>query len=243
MLARVTAGSGPQVVLTHGVGDCAYGFASLITELASKYSVIALDHRGHGHSPRFDDRQLADPFAVLVDDLIAELETLRRPVIYGHSMGASVAATAATRRPDLVAGLILEDPPWVDREIAEQRLIGEARVAAVEHECRDLPAALQRQLRAGWAPEEAAAWAAGRPLVQTEFPATGVVRGDWPWRDEVAGLVESGVPTTVLAGTLVEPDKVQGLDVTVIEGADHNVRRSRPVETTAAITKALAQHT
>src|SRR5262249_2106816 len=49
-----------------------------------------------------------------VPDAVSFLrDEIKRPaVVYGHSLGAMVAAAVATEAPDLVRAVILEDPPF-----------------------------------------------------------------------------------------------------------------------------------
>lgn len=256
MLPRHVAGGqdAPQVLLSHGVGDCAAGFATLIDDLVTRFRVIAVDHRGHGHAPRFDARQLRDPFPVLVGDLLAELTTMDCPLIYAHSMGAAIAAEAAIHRPDLVAGLILEDPAWAVRTPEETALAGEVRVEQLRQDLRDVPAAMARKIaREKWPVQEAAGWAAGRVYAQPEFLATGVVSGRRPWREQVALLAASDTPTLVVTGSgesaivgqegadeiNAYPAGAENLRATVIDGAGHSIRRTRPTELARAIAQTL----
>ncbi len=244
MLARITAGdpSAPQILLVHGVGDCAAGFAGLIDALSPTHHVIAVDQRGHGHSPRFPD--LSDPFGVLVDDLLGVLETLDRPVVWGHSMGGAVATEAALARPELVSRLILEDPAWVDRPPAQTARIGAARARAIDEDLADLPAAMARQLDQGWSFAETAAWAAGRTRVQREFVETGIVSAGRGVAGSVDKLAASGVDALVLTGTGMtcilgtrgaETARAGGLRAEVIAGAEHCVRRTRPADTARVV--------
>lgn len=259
MLARLVRGprSAPQILLSHGVGDCAAGFADLIAELSPRFRVLALDHRGHGHSPRFDDSQLRHPFAALVGDFVAELEVLDRPLVYGHSMGAAIAAEAAIHRPDLVSGLILEDPAWLTMSDEERSLTGEARAEQVRRELADLPAALHAKVsEEGWSLTEAAAWATGRTQVQTEFLRTGVVTGRSPWREQVGQLAASDTPTLVLTGSgegaIVGPQGAddinaypagaENLRCVLIDGAGHCLRRTHGTEVSRAIAQTLEWH-
>ncbi|MDR7330266.1 alpha/beta fold hydrolase [Corynebacterium guangdongense] len=247
MLARITAGDprAPQILLVHGVGDCAAGFAELVDALSATHHVIAVDQRGHGHSPRFTRSGLAgNPFAQLRDDLITVLEGLDRPVVWGHSMGGAVATEAAIARPELVSRLILEDPAWVDRPPAQTARIGRARARSIDEDLADLPAALARQLAQGWSFVETAAWAAGRTQVQREFVETGIVSAGRGVAASVDKLVASGVDAHVLTGTGMtcilgargaEAVRAGGLRAEVITGAEHCVRRTRPSETRRAV--------
>jgi pimeloyl-ACP methyl ester carboxylesterase len=83
-----------------------------------------------------------------VDDVLAVLAWLGRPtVLYGHSLGALVAAAVATKRPELVRAVVLEDPPsnaflgrlsetpYYPTFVAMRRLAGPGKdVAAVARE-------------------------------------------------------------------------------------------------------------
>lgn len=100
----------PPVVLLHGIIMSAPTWDWMVPHLADRYRVIRLDFRGHGESDRTPDRyQPAD----YVSDAIAVCEQVaQRPVaMIGHSLGGGTAAALAQLRPDLVRGVLLEDPP------------------------------------------------------------------------------------------------------------------------------------
>ncbi|HUR74227.1 MAG TPA: alpha/beta fold hydrolase, partial [Sporichthya sp.] len=69
-----TAGSGPALLLLHGIGDSSDTWEPVLTELAENYTVIAPDLLGHGRS----DRPRADysiaAFACGMRDLISVLD-------------------------------------------------------------------------------------------------------------------------------------------------------------------------
>ena len=109
-LQRTTCGSGPVLLLLHGVTRCGMDWEPLIPALTDHWTVIALDQRGHGGSPRSE--------SYLVTDYVADAlrfvrdETVESVVIFGQSLGAMVAAVVAAELPDQVRGIILEDPPF-----------------------------------------------------------------------------------------------------------------------------------
>jgi pimeloyl-ACP methyl ester carboxylesterase len=78
------------------------------------WRVVAVDQRGHGHSPRIDGFATIGDFA---GDLAAAIEGIGAPIdaLIGHSLGASVSAELAHRRPELIHRLVLEDPPSMVR--------------------------------------------------------------------------------------------------------------------------------
>lgn len=253
-LASVSAGplTGRDVVLCHGVGDCAEGLSGLIDAFSPEFHTVAYDFRGHGHSPRFSAAQLADPFPVLVADLIAEVEQLYRPLVYGHSMGGAVVAEAAIARPELFGALVLEDPAWMDPDPAQARERGAQRVAALHRDLSDLPAALRRiQAEEKWPWNALMGWAGGRGRVQEEFVATGVVAPAKPWRQSAAELTATRIPTLLLTGTgdncVLSPAEALSvaavnMQVTVIEGARHGVWRTRPEETMRVVLGFVARN-
>ncbi len=107
MLRASDTGSGPTVVLLHGLFGAAQNFASAQRHLARQFRVIALDLRNHGASPH--DPDMSYPaMANDVLDTLARLAALPAALI-GHSMGGKVAMRAALARPDAVRRLIVAD--------------------------------------------------------------------------------------------------------------------------------------
>jgi pimeloyl-ACP methyl ester carboxylesterase len=74
-----------------------------------RWSIIAPDLRGHGASSHTPGKYLIRDF---LGDVTALLQQFERPaVIYGHSLGAMLAALVAADCPDRVRAVIAEDPP------------------------------------------------------------------------------------------------------------------------------------
>jgi pimeloyl-ACP methyl ester carboxylesterase len=99
-------GSGPAVVLLHGIGSQAGSFSPVLPELAPDLRVIAWNAPGYGASrplaeswPEAND--YARALAVLFDGLVLETAT-----IVGHSLGALMGAAFATRHRDRVSRLV-----------------------------------------------------------------------------------------------------------------------------------------
>jgi pimeloyl-ACP methyl ester carboxylesterase len=103
-------GSGPAVVLIHGLGGNLRNFApELVTRLAQSYRVIAVDRPGAGYStadaPFPDLPGQAAMIAALIEGLNAGPVTL-----VGHSLGGAVSLALVEARPDLVHALALLAP-------------------------------------------------------------------------------------------------------------------------------------
>jgi pimeloyl-ACP methyl ester carboxylesterase len=100
------AGSGPALVLVHGIGDSSATWESIIPALARHHLVIAPDLLGHGHSdkPRADYSVAA--YANGVRDLLGVLG-INRATLVGHSLGGGVAMQFAYQFPDRTERLVL----------------------------------------------------------------------------------------------------------------------------------------
>jgi pimeloyl-ACP methyl ester carboxylesterase len=73
--------------------------------LARHYTVAAIDHYAHGHSPMPAGELTTEKMADAVAALIERLGGGKPAVVVGLSMGGGVAQVLALRRPDLVRAL------------------------------------------------------------------------------------------------------------------------------------------
>jgi pimeloyl-ACP methyl ester carboxylesterase len=102
-------GGSETLLMLHGVGRAGRTFSSYATLFPNRFSIRAIDFRGHGQSGRAGDRYRVVDY---VEDAIAAAEAIGKPfVVYGHSLGALVSIALAASRPKLVSAVILEDPP------------------------------------------------------------------------------------------------------------------------------------
>lgn len=104
-------GHGQPVVLLHGLASNARIWDLVAPHLIKNFRVFALDQRNHGLTDPAED---GFDFETITRDLFAFLETmnLERPILVGHSWGAStVLAYAASRAvgPFAPAGIVLVD--------------------------------------------------------------------------------------------------------------------------------------
>jgi pimeloyl-ACP methyl ester carboxylesterase len=104
----VDRGTGPVVVLIHGLGDQASVWKNTIVPLAQNHRVIALDLVGFGRS---DKPLLSYQPQTFVDFLGGFLNALHveRASLVGNSLGAQVAALYAIEHPGSVESLVLVD--------------------------------------------------------------------------------------------------------------------------------------
>jgi pimeloyl-ACP methyl ester carboxylesterase len=103
------------IAMFHGVLRSWNVFLPLTAHLSTRYDIWAIDQRGHGSSDRATRYLVVD----YVDDAVAWLRStfgrhgnVKPVVLYGHSLGAMVAAGVAAAAPELVRAVVLEDPPF-----------------------------------------------------------------------------------------------------------------------------------
>src|SRR6266536_2272020 len=99
-------GSGPPLVLVHGLGGAASNWAELVPLLTPRHRLLVPDLPGHGGSTALPAVSGLDPFADRVA-LVAESEGMLPAAIVGHSLGGMVVLRLALRRPDCVQALVL----------------------------------------------------------------------------------------------------------------------------------------
>jgi pimeloyl-ACP methyl ester carboxylesterase len=98
LLAHERSGSGPALILIHGITESRESWRPLIEPLAEQYDVLAVDLRGHGDSPVGD---VYDPVTLATDvHETASSLGITNPLVIGHSLGGVVASSyAAVARP------------------------------------------------------------------------------------------------------------------------------------------------
>jgi pimeloyl-ACP methyl ester carboxylesterase len=115
--AYIQAGSGPALLLLHGIGDNADSWMDVLPELTRTHTVIAPDLLGHGQSdkPRADYSVAA--YANGMRDLLTVLG-VERVTIVGHSLGGGVAAQFAYQFPERCERLVLVGSGGVSRSVS-----------------------------------------------------------------------------------------------------------------------------
>ena len=108
-IAYDVTGSGPLVVLSHGIGDRRQVYRFLAPKLAQAgYRVANADLRGHGESSMgWASITRTD----VAGDLLALIDHLSDPaVLIGHSISGGAATIAAATRPEQVSGIVEISP-------------------------------------------------------------------------------------------------------------------------------------
>lgn len=100
-------GSGPPLIILHGLFGMSDNFASIANELGRDFHVFIVDQRNHGrsgHSPIFN-------YEAMSDDLLEFMENrgLESTSLLGHSMGGKTLMQFAFDQPERVDRLIVAD--------------------------------------------------------------------------------------------------------------------------------------
>lgn len=124
------------VVLLHGLTDASTCWPTVLPRYAGdSRAVVALDARGHGGTPLPDEPFTVAALAADAAEALRALD-LGPALVVGHSMGGVTAEELALTAPELVAGLVVEDPAWrtaeaegVDAPGADGSVVGVAGAA------------------------------------------------------------------------------------------------------------------
>jgi pimeloyl-ACP methyl ester carboxylesterase len=172
-------GSGPAVILLHGLLGSADNWHPVAQALAGRFQVFALDQRNHGQSPHAGEMN----YRLMAEDVHEFMETngIARAVVAGHSMGGKTAMQLALQFPHRVEKLIVEDmsprayPPAYAPILAALRALDLSQFAS--------RAAIEQAL----APEIPS-------LTLRQFLLKNLTRdaaGNFCWKINLSGLVEN----------------------------------------------------
>jgi len=243
----------PVVALLHGwTGNADINFFPVYAELVQQYSVLAVDHRGHGRGLRTDDRFALEDCA---DDVVAIMDQLGISSVtaVGYSMGGPIAMLMSKQHSTRVHSLVLcaTALEWsATRNERTRWKIG--RVVSPVFRLLTTPRLIDRYIK-GKIPRTSSA-ATLRPWLVSE------IRRNDSWTMNQAGRALSkydarpwastlGVPTASIVTSrdaLVAPHKqhelAQATQATVIEiDGDHLVNWQKPELFTAAVIDAIRQ--
>ncbi|MDG0027042.1 alpha/beta hydrolase [Trinickia sp. Y13] len=128
------------VALLHGLAEHAGRYAALAERLGARgIELVAVDLRGHGHSP--GERTWVTAFDDYLHDARALLDAAARPdaplFLMGHSMGGTIATLFAIERMEAferagrpVAGLILSSPALAPGKDVPRWMLAASRIVS-----------------------------------------------------------------------------------------------------------------
>ncbi len=110
-------GSGPVLLLIHGIAGSSRTWREVMPLLAKRFSVIAPDLIGHGDSAKPVGDYSLGAHASGLRDLLTLLG-VERATIVGQSFGGGVAMQLAYQHPELCERLVLVDSGGLGREVS-----------------------------------------------------------------------------------------------------------------------------
>ena len=115
-IAYVQKGSGPVLLLIHGIAGAWDTWRSVIDPLADGFTVLAVDLPGHGSSsPGGGDYSLGSLAAFLRDVLLALGH--ERVTLVGHSLGGGIAMQFSYQFPEMTERLVLVSSGGLGQEV------------------------------------------------------------------------------------------------------------------------------
>lgn len=172
------------LVLVHGFSDNGLCWQPVAEELGHDYDIYMPEMRGHGLSARVQPGMNFDMVADF-HGFIHSLD-LSRPVVAGHSMGASIAFQFGARFAQLPAALILEDPPWFDavpdhyRERRESPSPFDEMVRSWQGQTVEMLVERYRQEHQTWSEATLRAWCEAKTQLDPKFlTVDNMPRADW----------------------------------------------------------------
>ncbi|RZU66477.1 pimeloyl-ACP methyl ester carboxylesterase [Microterricola gilva] len=243
----------PAILILHGAVESGACYANAVARWGDDYCIVAPDARGHGDSPsRLPEHDNVPSTDVMVQDAIDILEDLlassgRKTIIVGHSMGARIAAFVAADAPHLIAGVVLEDPPWWVPEDGPNPWLSVEQTTPDPFDFRDTATVdelveMQRAQNPHWAESELRPLAEAMKAVDTDFMERRLHEKRRIWTPTARQITvgPAGVPALLITGSgdvIVDKHSRErlmavapGFDIVVIEGAHHCIRRDKPDE-------------
>lgn len=180
----------PPIVALHGLRSFAYTWEPVALPLADRFRLIALDQRGRGESdwdPR--RRYFTEHYLLDLEALVARLG-LERFVLLGHSMGGTTAFVYASRHPERLSALVIED-------MGPGASAGGAGAERIRRELLGTPARFD-----SWQ-DARAYWRAKRPGISEDALDARVQhsmradpQGHIVWRHDAEGIAQARIAAT-----------------------------------------------
>src|SRR3989449_5384672 len=115
-LSSRSGGSGPVLVLIHGITASAATWDDVLPWVAERHSVVAPDLFGHGRSAKPRGDYSLGAYANGIRDLL-EVLGIPRATVVGHALGGGVALQFAYQFPERCERLVLVSSGGLGREV------------------------------------------------------------------------------------------------------------------------------
>ncbi len=110
-------GAGQVLLLIHGIAGSSRAWREVMPALADRYTVIAPDLIGHGHSAKPLGDYSLGAYASGMRDLLGALGVERASIV-GQSFGGGVALQLAYQHPECCERIVLVDSGGLGREVS-----------------------------------------------------------------------------------------------------------------------------
>ena len=231
-------GSGPPLLLVHGLMVTGEMFEPLLDQFATRHRVIVPDLRGHGRSralpPPYTVRQLAADLSRLLDHLGIE-----STAVLGYSQGGAIVQQLALDHPEQCSRLVLACTYAFNMATPRERLEGHVVPAVVRALGPRRFAKLAVSLGAKELAQERADWLAGLMADQDRRLMVSAWKETMSF-DSRKRLAEIACPTLVVAGSKDQAvpmhhaemlhDAITGSQLVVVDGARHTLIWTHPDE-------------
>lgn len=243
------SGSGPSILLLHGLGSSGEDWEFQIAALDEGYDVIVPDFRGHGKSS-----VPAGPYSIsrFGEDIVSLIEQLEVGplVIVGISLGGMVGFQIAADRPDLVSRLIAVNalPVFEVTRISQKIQVAIRRLITKRLSMERIGDVLSKRLLPGDELAQRRATMVDRWARNDKAAYEATFEAILAWSGVAAAMAKTRVPITVMSSErdYVSPEDkhpyIQAMptaDTVIIEGAHHGVPIEYPERFNAALTKIL----
>lgn len=105
-------GTGPVVILVHGIASSSVTFQNLVPLLTDRHRVISIDILGHGGSPSPPTAEYTiEEHVDWLERTIRSLRLTEPFIIVGHSLGALLVSRYARENSSRVSKTVLVSPP------------------------------------------------------------------------------------------------------------------------------------
>jgi len=230
------AGSGPPVLLLHGIGGAADSFAPQIPVFAARHAVLAWDAPGYARSADPDGPPGMSGYAALAAALLAGLGPAH---VVGVSWGGVIATRLALEFPGSVRSLVLADSTRGSGRTAATRAGMLARPAALERDGATTFAAQRApKLLSPSAPADLVRRVTDTMAASIRLPGYGYAAASMAETAHDRALALVAVPTLVVCGrqdtvtgvpeSAVIAAAVPGARFHVIENAGHLANAEQP---------------
>jgi len=109
-------GSGPLIVLIHGITGSSAQWIPVMDVLRDRYTLFAPDLLGHGESAKPRGDYSLGAYASGIRDLLIGLDSERATVV-GHSLGGGIAMQLAYQYPERCGRLVLMSSGGIGQEV------------------------------------------------------------------------------------------------------------------------------